>query len=183
MATVIFDFDDTLYDTERLKKDIKKVLSSYNIKKKDISSSYKAVRGNLEYSFDKHLIEISKKYKDLDVGKILQNLNKLFSNSYLFPESKKILTKLKRHHTILLLTIGEEKVQKRKIETSGIKNFFDKIHITQKDKANFLKNLNLKGEVYFINDKADENKKVRAAFPHFKIVEKKHGKSIVLPMV
>ena len=69
MATIIFDFDDTLFDTSRFKKDMFCVIKSHKVKNIDIYNSYlKASKGG--YSFKKQTSILFRLY-NLDRKKIM----------------------------------------------------------------------------------------------------------------
>jgi FMN phosphatase YigB (HAD superfamily) len=181
MATIIFDLDDTLYNTQKFKDDMHAVLTSHRITHEDILDSYKEARAGHNYSFDKHLDILAKTYEHIETEKelILQKLKDLLLNIYTYPKVTDYLKELKKSHTLILLTTGKESAQVAKIDRAGIKEFFHRICITQEEKHQFLKNLNLEGPVYVVNDKADENQMIRETLPHFTILEMKNGEPIL----
>lgn len=168
MATIIFDFDDTLFDNACLKKDIFAIFKSFNIEEEHILETYKKTRN--AYTFERHINSIKNTYKNIKEQAVLENLNNLSLREYIFPETESILKQLQQKHTLLLVSFGEESLQKRKISASNLADYFHQIHITQESKVNIIKNLELKDVVYFVNDKESENKLMKEAFPHFTII-------------
>lgn len=168
MATIIFDFDDTLFDSTKLKKDIFNVLKDFNIKEEHIQETYISAR--CDYTFENHIEIISKYHKDIDTKEILTNLNKVDFSKYILPDVENILEELNKKHTLILVTFGEKNFQTNKLQKSGIAKYFESkhIHITQNNKIDVIKNLTITDEVYFINDKITENESIQKEFPHFK---------------
>ncbi len=170
MATIIFDFDDTLFDTKKLKKETFDQLASYGIDKKIIEKTYKECRGN--YCFSKHT-QIIKNKHDLKIPDGVNNwLLNINLESYLFPGVVETLKKLSKKHNLILLTKGEPEFQNIKIKGSKISKHFKEIHITSEAKEIFLKNKKFMPPIYFINDKKSENKIIKKIFPKMIIKEK-----------
>lgn len=168
MATIIFDFDDTLFDTKKLKETIFSQLASHGASKAIIEESYKECRA--DYCLLKHT-QVLKKY-DLDIPDSIHNWISLFDfEPYLFPEVINDLKKLSEDNYLVLLTKGDENFQKSKIKSSNISKYFKEIHITQKDKEEFLKDKKYPHPIHFINDKESENEIIKKLFP--KIIIKK----------
>ncbi len=96
---------------------------------------------------------------------------------FLFPESASFLEFLKQtNQPLILLSLGEENFQKTKIDITGIGRFFDLIHITADAKEEavrkILNDFKTKKDIWFINDKIEETKKVIKFFPHLKPILK-----------
>lgn len=181
MATIIFDLDDTLYDTARFKKDIERVFVSRGFSKADVWESYKKAGFDKGYTFEIHLQELAKICRDLEPVAFLPKLLALFKEDYIFPWVIKTLKQLRNSHTLVLLTLGEKGFQQLKIENADIKKYFDFIHITEKEKEKLLRHLNFQGKIYFINNNVVENEKIRKHFPHFIVIDAKSGEPVVIP--
>ena len=175
MATIIIDFDDTIFDTKNLKKSIFNKLSENNINKDIIKITYEECRN--QYSLSKH-VKILKK-KDIIVPKSIKGwLNHVDLTSHIFPNTISDLEKLSKNNYLILLTNGDFKFQNIKITGSGVSKYFDEIHITKEPKHEFMLNKKYKYPVYFINDKKTENTQIKKYFPNMIIKEKKRGSSI-----
>lgn len=170
MATIIFDFDDTLFDTNRFKKDIFQILEKTGLKKDLLQKTYLEVIEKDNYTFKKHLKEIRRSVSKLNTKEVSKSLHNLLENKYLFESVEINLKKLKERHKIILLTKGDVEFQNIKIKESGISKIFNKkdIYIVAKDKLSIIKKINLEEEVYFINDKKTENDLIKKEFPKFK---------------
>lgn len=162
---VIFDLDHTLMNSKKFKKQLPKIfglsqqdfknnINKYFVKQPDLYSPLKHVRLCYESGAigKKQLTVIEKELKVL-----VKN-----TNSYIFPDAEKLLIYLRRkNNCLILLSHGEKKWQKLKIENLLIKRYFDKVIITDKRKTeaiNFLKNK--KDEILVINDNSRENKEM-----------------------
>lgn len=73
---------------------------------------------------------------------------------------------------LILLSFGEFEFQNKKIDAAGIAGFFDEVIITPGDKESalekILKQFHGEKEVWFINDKIEETKKIVQRFPQIK---------------
>ena len=170
MATIIFDFDDTLFDNAKLKKDIQEVFRSFSITEKHILETYSTVRN--AYNYNVHVNAVKNLYNEAPEEKILKALNDINLSQYLLPEVKNILQRLNKEHHLVLLTFGEKEFQEKKAFGSGIEKYFkdEHIHITQNHKVETIKKIKLKGEVYFVNDKENENDIIKKEFPDFNFI-------------
>src|SRR5690349_18709868 len=95
----------------------------------------------------------------------------------LFPEAVSFLEFLQNtNQPLILLSLGENNFQKAKIDITGIAKFFDLVHITADSKELALNAIlnDFKNEenIWFINDKVEETKKVIECFPELKPILK-----------
>ncbi len=95
----------------------------------------------------------------------------------LFPETIFFLEFLKQtSQPLVLLTLGEVGFQKTKIDITGIGAFFDLVCITADAKeetvGKILNDFKTEQDIWFINDKIEETKKVIQIFPHLKPILK-----------
>lgn len=190
MKLFIFDFDDTLFDTQSLKEDFFNMLASFDLPKKEIQSSYKKFMDENRglYIPNNHLEKLLTEFKLKENFKneTLSWLQNLDFKKYVFIETMETLEKISKTNKIILLTKGDEEFQKLKIENCGLKKYFDEIHIVKNNKEDFVRNQNYSGEIYFINDKESENKKISDEFPHIKVFTiktKKEVKDLLLSLV
>lgn len=166
MATIIFDFDDTLFHTDKLKESSRKF---FGVTKKQFQESYKQLD---TYDFGKHAELINEKHNKHASPSIELFLKKIRKNDFVENNTEAVLETLKKNHTLVLLSKGGEKFQKLKIKFSGLEKYFKgKIHITEIPKEIFLKNKKLPflndERIYIINDKYSEIKSLKKEFPQF----------------
>ncbi len=96
----------------------------------------------------------------------------------LFPDAFIFLQFLKtKNEKLILLSFGEFEFQNKKIDAAGITDLFDKIIITPDAKElaveKILKQFDDGKDVWFINDKIEETKKILERFPKLKPLLKK----------
>jgi len=176
MANIIFYLDDTLFDTQKLKRDIFSRLASYDIDLSKIEKTYHDALDEKEnYSFRDH-VKILQKMHNLDVSeKMHEWLHSLDYGSYILPETKKLLVKLAPKNNLILITKGNLDFQNTKIKKSKIAEYFDEVYIIEGKKEKFLKEKRWAGPIYFINDKEKENKKIKEEFPRITVIQNKKG--------
>jgi hypothetical protein len=123
------------------------------------------------YTLENHIKTIQEKYSvDFDGEALLDWFKSLDFKSYLFENSEDVLRTLQKENKLILLTKGAEDYQKMKVDGSGINKYFHEVHIVPTDKELFLKDKNFEGPIYFINDKINENEKIRTLFPDLKVI-------------
>ena len=146
------DFDGTLYDSNSLYNGFLKICNDYGICDNKIQMAEKTLF-NGDYLFDLRILAkyLMKKYK-LPV-KMLFDVSKLLSNDNLYDDVIEGLKKLEkiRKYEIILLSYGNKKYQKKKIQLSHITKYFDDIIITDKSKLN-LENVDYENGVFIENN-------------------------------
>ncbi len=169
--TLIADWDDTLFDTARFLADIETIFLGRGIDKKRFEETYAVAKRGNRYSFAKHA-EVFTKLGIAFPDNLRIDLENLISSKYLFPDSLVFLNFAKDFFSRrILLTLGDEEFQMKKIGASGTESFFSEIRIVSPDKKEYLKTLNLKKAV-FINDNLKENIELTAEFPDMEIISK-----------
>jgi FMN phosphatase YigB (HAD superfamily) len=156
---IIFDLDRTIFDTEKFKKDIAKVLNignkQYNKDCKKYFSDKKKVYNPYE------LLRMLKSEKRIPLIKNYQiKLEALVKNAnkYLLLGALDVLKKFKnRGDKLILISVGYKPWQKKKINNLNLKKYFDRIIILEKEKHNNLDFLKKKKDkILIINDDAGE---------------------------
>ncbi len=171
MTTYIFDFDDTLFDNAKFKKDIFKILKNNKLTKEQILTSYLSVRH--DYNFENHIEYIKNnhiKINHKNIKKEFQNINLI---DYLFKHTQETLNEIKKDNNLILITYGNIKFQKEKIKKTKIHQFFKKelIFITNTNKIDILKQIPNLEKSYFLNDKEEENIKIQKEFKKIKVIK------------
>lgn len=173
MAIFIFDFDDTIFNTKKLKSDIFEKLSNFDMDIETIETTYKNTlsqnRGN--YILKKHLENLFRERKNfLKIEKeILNWFNCLDFKKYILYRVEEMLENLKKRHSLILLTKGDPDFQNIKIEKSKLGTYFEEINIVEGKKEEFLEEKKY-NDVFFINDKESENEIIHTKFPSIKII-------------
>jgi predicted phosphatase len=122
--------------------------------------------------FDTHSFKREINYLSEDLYKQSSRIKE-----FLFPEAVSFLEFLKQtSQPLILLSLGEASFQKTKIDISGISRFFDLVCVTADSKENaisqILNDFKTEADIWFINDKIEETKKVIQVFPHLKPILK-----------
>ncbi len=149
----IFDFDDTLLDTKKLKQHIFSIIEKYGFSRENAEKSYIQIRHTdipfslkdflSQFTKDNSLIE--KMYKDiLDLApKILHH------------DIVKMVKRIGKEN-VFIITNGEEVYQNDKINAAGIRDLFSEIHVVPGSKKDLIADICQKypdEEVYFLDDK------------------------------
>lgn len=151
IKAVLFDLDDTLVNSKKAEYnaicEFKNLYSEFNeIKDDDFANVWSKITmeiyekyDNAEISFDEqrigrmkglfsnYLINIS----DEDAQKKFKSyLNIYEKNWILFDDVKEVLEKLKDRYKLVILSNGDEKQQRKKIEYTGLNKYFSDIVIS-----------------------------------------------------
>ena len=159
---IIFDFDYTLFNPEKLRQDIAKIFPERNFsddyqkyfKDKKISFSLNEYRAKLRE--ESGLTENQLDQRMAAVEKLLKN-----SDKYLFPEALSLLEYYRRQgDRLVLLTFGNKSFQEMKVDNLGIKDLFDEVYFMEDEKKvhSIIESLKDSGEkILIINDNAKES--------------------------
>ncbi|MBT4277969.1 HAD family hydrolase [Candidatus Falkowbacteria bacterium] len=137
------DFDDTLFNTKKFKKEFLKIFKQNKVSKKQFDECYysKDKNGDLKYDIEKQIFTLQNKY-GVD-GKKIKKEVKIFltkTEEFLFPDTIDFLDNLQgKDNYLVLLSYGAPVFQKKKIVSSGIVSFFQEIIISDKEKLKFIK--------------------------------------------
>lgn len=177
----IIDFDDTLFDTHAFKQLRQKTLQALGVSDEIYAKSYQEAYNNSlgvnTYNNNRH-VEVLAQY-GFDKQAILTTLDglKTVIKDLLFPDAIYFLNSLKKfNQKLILLSLGESSWQKMKIDGVGIAEYFEKVFTVDDTKEHIiekiLKEFPNEKEVWFINDKVEETKKVIHNFPDLKPILK-----------
>ncbi|PIT95489.1 hypothetical protein CO116_01905 [Candidatus Falkowbacteria bacterium CG_4_9_14_3_um_filter_38_19] len=159
---IIFDFDYTLFNPEKLRQDIAKIFPERNFsddyqkyfKDKKISFSLNEYRAKLKE--ESGLTEKQLDQRMAAAEKLLKN-----SDKYLFPEALSLLEYYRRQgDRLVLLTFGNKSFQEMKVDNLGIKDLFDEVCFVEDEKKvhSIIESLKDSGEkILIINDNAKES--------------------------
>jgi len=150
---IFIDFDGVIFNTELFKKRLIKFFSENGISKKDFDKSYQYFKNQkIPYSVIKHLkllFFLKKIKKKCRYNDILR--------PYIFKDAEIFLKSFSKNN-LYLLSYGDLNFQKQKIKGAKISDYFRRIIITNKNKAEILKQINFKDKfgklekIIFIDD-------------------------------
>lgn len=168
MKTKLFiDFDGTLFDTRCFKKGIFNAFISAGFSEKQVNAAYKIACKDYLYSPVEHLEELQE-IKKFESQTVLSEVEELYKGvpGFLFRDTLEFLQRLDRDkYEVILLTLGDKEFQKRKVESSGISEYFDKVYYCTEQKWIFLKSVvEIDEKFYIIDDRGDALFKISKAF-------------------
>ncbi len=177
---IYLDFDNTLYNTVALSKDIERVFLLSGLNQEQFNETMKqATEGKdgqfFNYSFEHHIALCSEKGYVV-ASDTLQKLERTIAQDHIFIDGYEFLSWVREHaHRVYLLTAGNPDFQMKKIATTRIAEFVDDIiichHSKQEEVATRLGTAN---KVVFVNDKVKENMDVQKKLPNVVVITKKH---------
>lgn len=145
-----FDFDGVLFDTDSFKERLEESIE-------DFSETYNLARDKNNYDPEKHAKILGISTKDI-LGVISD------TESFLFEDVEEI-ERLKDKHRIIIVTRGNEKFQREKIQRSGILDFINEYIIIDKSIKRFPKDKT--GIDLLIDDSEEETDAVEIDSIHF----------------
>lgn len=174
MATIIFDFDHTLFDTKAFKQSVDSLIDDEGIRRdnaKEAEQKFRDAHFN-NYDFKGHLESLKALGHNVS-DEILERFAALDLTDHLKGDVAGAVISLKeKGHRTVLLTKGVEEFQREKLERSGVGALFDNdIFICPNQKEELIKIHSLAdGETYFVNDDVPETTRVKAAFPNINCI-------------
>jgi len=145
------DFDRVLFDTDSFDEYMKQETEGLHHVEADVEDEY----GN--YDPEKHARECG-----IEPGKVWDALKKL--EKFVYEDVEK-LEELDEHE-LVIVTRGNQKFQRTKIENSGVEKFFDKVYTVQQGSKEV-------GEIEFLVDDREEELD-QVDVPGFKFDRSKH---------
>ena len=179
---VVFDFDNTLFDTEKKKDLFRKIAQVHGYSAEQARELYQMSRNegrSVVLSLSRYVacvrskvLEDGKEFLSKEVSCIIEDMNK---GDGLLPGAKQLIGYC-RHKKFdrYVLSLGEKTWQEEKVQQSGIRHFFEEDNIIFTDdehtgKVDSLKSLfgsEFEGEdMILFNDKPNETKCLLEAFP------------------
>lgn len=185
-GTVIFDLDDTLFNTSKLKSDIFLLLAESGISLEIIRDSYREIRNQeTMYQTNVHVSFLEKKTGIKFPQKIIDKLQNISYEKYVIQAVHKMLSDLSQKYDLELMTLGQEKMQMKKITDTRLGKYFEvkKITITTQPKEKVLSVNKLQKPIYFINDKISETENIAKLFPDINYIIVGRNKITHFPVV
>lgn len=180
---IIFDFDHTLLDTHRFKEAIVDKVAAFGPSAEEVRDAHERSMGRRDdrtgiYEPDRHIELLRESFPDdesmrkarLAIYDVLEN-----TGDHLYPGAEDLLKRLKdRNFHLVLLTFGNEKWQKEKVDRSGISGYFDEVMTTAGPKGRILKETACGGDpVIVINDNLRETEDMMRSAPGLHYVVKR----------
>lgn len=134
---IYIDFDGTIYNSQKLVHKFITILKKYNIDENFINEHIIKENNNSIYNQNKNLDILTNeiiKQNNLDKS-ILKEINDIYSKDLIFEDSISFLEKYYQKYDLILLTLGEQSYQLKKINSCNINKYFKDIIITNQNKS------------------------------------------------
>ena len=175
---IIFDFDYTLLDTNKLREAIIEVFSRHGVSRDEFSKTLEESRvGGRDWKPTRQF-EILKENSVYKVGVIKKEFETLLQSTdkFLYKDVAPFIEEM-RNHNFSLVTYGEDSFQRMKTDGCSLfKKHFDKIVITQnlyKDKE--VAELSAAEPAIFVEDNPTALEATKKHAPHIKTVRINRG--------
>lgn len=183
---IFIDFDNVMFDTEKFKSDLAKIFLKNGISKKEFADSYLSFKTARKAYEPREHIKILTGGDDDKARRLFLYFKNLMKNleKYVFQDAIEFL-KSHSKKILYLISYGNKKFQKEKINKSGIAPYFKNIIITRGNKAKEIRKI-IKSDkfkknetVIFIDDKPKHIKEIKE-LDNIKIFQMCRQKSIIL---
>lgn len=169
----IIDFDDTLFDTHRYKKERFAPLEKFGISHELAQSTYRQIRTNSDvgYTNEAHAqLLATLGYSEEKVLEALRETSGSMIQKFVFPDAHIFLDSLKKkNQPLVLVTLGDPIFQKQKVMDSGLWNYFDEWIFPDSKKVEAVEKVieaqNMSKRMWFINDKVEESLLLKQKYP------------------
>lgn len=158
---IIFDFDDTIFDTQKFKESFKKVFYSVGVSEDLYNDTYYTAKviwkGKtlFRYSLDKQFEAIVRKNPKINLRQLRAEMNSFLINlkRFVFTDFYEFVKDVAKEN-LFLVSFGGGDFKRRKIKGSGVVKFFSQIEIGD-SKAEMIKNLKINSDekIFVIDDK------------------------------
>jgi len=177
---IIFDFDHTLFSAKQFYFALKKAFFKLGVKEKLFQETFEESKGvGRDYKPEKQFKLIHKTRPEIKIGKLKESFEKILKTApkFLYNDVLGFLKKWSKEADFILLSYGEEKFQKLKIENSGIKKYFKRVIITRDiDKSKpFKKLFSENKKIIFVEDNPQALSKTKTSFPQIITVRINRG--------
>lgn len=152
--TIYFDFDGTLYDSDKLMRKFTDICKKFKILEEDIDTiEQELFTENKLFNLDELANYLSEKY--ILPPDFLKELENLYSEKNIYPDVYLALRKIKQSqkYDMVILTYGNIKYQQKKIHNCDILEYIKEVIITEKNKSN-INNIDYENGIFIDNNPA-----------------------------
>lgn len=158
--TIYFDFDGTLYDSDKLMRKFTDICKKFKILEEDIDTiEQELFTENKLFNLDELANYLSEKY--ILPPDFLKELENLYSEKNIYPDVYLALNKIKQSqkYDMVILTYGNIKYQQKKIHNCDILEYIKEVIITEKKKSD-INNIDYENSI-FIDNNPDQIKALK----------------------
>lgn len=177
----IVDFDYTLYQTDLFVQRLKEVFMRYGVDMNTYRASYQQAVAwdgegyGFDYSFEKHIHILQRMGYTINAAEVVPQLQACLKRDYICSDAIQFLQFLRARDETVLLSAGDVRFQKWKVETTGLNAYVDRCEYLSGNKDKFVAEVLKDGkQVIFINDNSKENASIKKKFPDVMVVGKKN---------
>lgn len=188
---VFFDLDDVLFDTRSFVGAISDIFERRGVSRDAYARTYGLARvvGNdvvKVYSFREHVAILQGRFPELtlDAEFLFGQYEALFfdTSRYVFPDVAEVLSDLKKcGASLYVVSFGIPKVQRAKIDGSGLVSFLDDFFVGTEPKSRMIANVVGDGDdAWFIDDQPKFIDDVKTVYPFIRTVQmrRKNGRFV-----
>ena len=166
---IVLDFDHTLYSTKSLYEAIKAVFGKLGVDGELFQQTFQLSKGTGRDYKPARQIRLIAKQIGIEESKLQKEFNKILkiSPKFFYTDTIEFLKKHQKEDKLFMLSYGEEKFQKQKVDSVKIKKYFKRIKITRDiGKAKpFKMFLSKKEPILFVEDNPQALLEVKKAYP------------------
>lgn len=173
---VIFDFDNTLFDTKTMLQDLETVFLEAGVAADAIGASYAVVApGGIGYELAAQQAELARHLSAAAMEAVRQRQAAVLSRlvDYVPEGAGRLLERLtERGDELHLLTSGSDSWQRLKITSSGLAGYFSGIHVVAGSKTETMLRLVAEGDgrAVIVNDNPDELREAMQLLPQARVI-------------
>lgn len=173
---IIFDFDHTVFNMSSMHTALNDAIVEVGIDLEDYKAAY-----NKETNWKSFNVESLASRLEKMTGKSASSIIRAYhkvsdvADLFIYDDVKEVLEQLRADgHILIMLSWGDSNWQLRKIEASGLKNYFEEIITVTELKADFLsKWADDLSDIVVIDDKPAELKAIEKVHPDLTLVRMK----------
>lgn len=150
--TIYFDFDGTLYDSDKLMRKFTDICKKFKILEEDIDTIEQELFTETKlFNLDELANYLSEKY--ILPPDFLKELENLYSEKNTYPDVYLALNKIKesQKYDMVILTYGNIKYQQKKIHNCDILEYIKEVIITEKKKSD-INNIDYENSIFIDNN-------------------------------
>lgn len=178
MKTKMFvDFDGTLFNTDKFKDGIWKILKKAGYSAEEILETYRAECRDYKFDLDGQLTRL-REIRKFDDEMVNQSIALLFhsASNYLYADAIPFLINIDRNlYEVILFSLGAPAFQKKKVDATSITKYFDHCFYTTIQKWESLtEHVGIKDRFVLIDDRNDTVHHVAEKFERAVTIEISH---------